>query len=260
MIPTGFPHFPNKAQLPSFFSARDFIQFCQRGKKKGPTLPSGAILCYNPSFLKSVVQKNKASPGPLAGLFVLGRGKKKVLILGNFGIGAPAAVANLEELIAVGVKKIISIGSAGGLQKNLKIGDLVLCTGAIRDEGTSFHYAPPEAPALPSEELTKKLGTALDKIRLGVTLGRSWTTDAPYRESKEEVAFYQQEGILTVDMEASALFTVAQYHAVALACAFTISDSLAELRWNPQFDSKKTRLGMEHLLEGAWQTLTLDSD
>ena len=64
----------------------------------------------------------------------------KVAVFGNFGLGSPMIATRMEELIQFGIKKFISIGEAGALQKDLKIGEIVVCNKAIRDEGVSYHY------------------------------------------------------------------------------------------------------------------------
>jgi len=93
----------------------------------------------------------------------------------------------------------VSVGTAGAIGSGLVPGDLVVCSGALRDEGTSHHYAPPERFALPDEGLTGRLRAQLPTAVSGL----SWTTDAPYRETAEEIMAYRGEGILTVDMEAA---------------------------------------------------------
>jgi len=187
--------------------------------------------------------------------FVLQKTKGKVGIIGNFGIGAPVAAIMVEELAAFGVKKFISIGKAGTLQKNLEIGDIVVCEKAVRDEGTSHHYMKPSRFSYASKRLTKKVQETLKQEKVQYQNGTSWTIDAPYRETLKEARQYQKEGVATVEMEAAALFAVAQYRKLEMASLFTISDSLAELKWKPHFENPKTRQGLETLFQVALKTL-----
>jgi len=166
-------------------------------------------------------------------------------ITGNFGIGAPMAAILLEELAAYGIENFISIGTAGALQKDLKLGSFVVCSKAIRDEGTSHHYLEGEKYAYPSESLTQTIVQTMEKLGKEYTLGTSWTTDAPFRETIKEIEQYKGEGVSTVDMEASAIFSVAKYLHVDAASIFTISDYLGEKEWKPYF----------HLTEKHLQTL-----
>lgn len=174
-------------------------------------------------------------------------------ILGKFGIGAPAAVTCLEELIASGTREFVSIGTASTLQTILSIADLVVCERAIRDEGTSHHYLPPERYADPG--LTARLCERLRAEGVHFAQGASWTTDAPSRETIEENREYQSQGVLCVEMEASALFAVARYRKVALVSMFSISDQLGELVWRPEPHSNRTAAWLETLFRAVVVTL-----
>ena len=108
-------------------------------------------------------------------------------------------------LIGLGVKEFVFVGLAGSLQPEVLAGDIVLCDGALADEGVSAHYVPQEF-LRPCAALTKKLAGVLQKANLPHHTGPNWTTDAMFRETAEEVAHYQKKNILTVEMEASAFF------------------------------------------------------
>lgn len=254
-----FPNFAGKHQHDAFFSPDDFLEYEQeQGRLPDFPVPDGIVLCYQPSLLRHILATEDHENVDFAGnMALLSDTGGRIGVVGRFGIGAPAAAAALEELIALGVRRFISIGTAGGLQRDLAIGALTVCDKAIRDEGVSHHYLPSEAFAFPSAELT---ATFLDQIaRHGrnAVIGPSWTIDAPYRETVEEARHYQREGVLTVEMEAAALFAVAQYRGVAIASGFAISDSLAELTWTPRFRSDETLQGLIVLYHAARATLLM---
>lgn len=173
------------------------------------------------------------------------------------GIGAPVAVINIEELIAFGAKRFIVIGTAGSLQKDLGIGEITLCSEAIIDEGTSRHYISDQRSVRPSYEWHAKLLAYLRNQGISPKEGKSWTTDAPYRETIEKVIELQNEGVLSVEMEISALFTLAKFYEVDISSLFTISDSLANLEWSPGFFSeivmKSLLSSIEHVISFAKQ-------
>lgn len=162
-------------------------------------------------------------------------------------IGAPTAAIAIEELSARGTELFIGVGAAGAISERLATGDLAVCSAALRDEGTSHHYAPPESFALPDSGLTALLREALPSA----AYGPSWTTDAPYRETAEEIAKYRAEGILTVEMESSCLFTVARLTGSAAAAAFVVSDVLHGEQWEPHFSSADVLRGLWTLFEAA---------
>jgi uridine phosphorylase len=192
----------------------------------------------------------------LGDLYVLTESAGSTGIIGNFGFGAPVAVTLSEVLIALGVKRIINIGVAGTLQKHIDIGDIVVCDKAIRDEGTSHHYLHPATYAYPHQELTDRINEIIDKNAIKHFIGPSWTIDAPYRETIAEVSKYQEQGILTVEMEASALFALGTHRNVEVGAIFTISDSLADLKWRPEFQSERTIKGLEKIFEISLKVLS----
>jgi len=150
-------------------------------------------------------------------------------------IGAPNAATMLESLIAFGAKNIIVVGCCGSIQPDLNIGDIVLPLKAISEEGVSAHYHPEKFPPEADAELSARIAAmARDKgwpIREGIV----WTTDAPYRETCAKVKSYGEQGVLAVEMELSAMFTVAKFRGVKLAAALAVSDELASLKWRPGF-------------------------
>lgn len=236
-----FPNFAGKHAHDALFNPRDFVEYMQRQQiVPDAQMPQSVIFCYQRDLLQHVLahEETERIAGRPVRLHLLKSTEGKVAICGGFGIGAPAAASALEAFIALGVRAFVSIGIAGTLQPALHIGDTVVCNRALRDEGVSHHYLEAARYAYPSEELTKRLAQVLEQEGHSPVLGSTWTIDTPYRETVAEARHYQQEGILTVEMEAAALFAVAAYRGVDIAAAFVISDSLAELVWNPQFGAE----------------------
>lgn len=165
----------------------------------------------------------------------------EVALVGNFGIGGPAASQMLEILIAAGVKQFIVIGHAGGLQKSNPIGSVILTDKAVRDEGVSHHYLKPEKYAYPSSKLSDQLQKQLEKSGINCRIGSSWTIDSMYRETKGEVQQYAAEGIATVEMELASLFAVATFRKVELASLLVISDLVAFEKWDEHLKATETK-------------------
>lgn len=257
----GFPNLRGKQNQDSMFNPTEFMNY-QKKRGKFPKFrpPKGVILCYQRSLIEHILKNHKVTKveGFYGEMYLLNETKGEVAIIGKFGIGSPVVVTLLEELIAFGVKRFVSVGTAGTLQRNIDVGSLMVCEKAIRDEGTSHHYIKSSKYAYASKGITKKIKEVLNNLGQKYFVGTSWTIDAPYRETVAEAKQYQKEGVATVEMEASALFSVAKYRNVELGAIFTISDSLAELEWKPKFHLKKTSKGLETLYNVAVEVLKND--
>lgn len=259
MPAASYPNFAGKHGHEAIFSPAEVVA----GRAANSTLPApdAVILTYQQFLFEELRarggQPAAGHPAQWGSLWFTGSGARTIAVVGGFGIGAPAATTVLEELIAFGAREFISIGAAGCLQPRYGFGEAVVCTGAIRDEGVSHHYAPPEKFAWPSETLTRRLARALEAGGASPHSGLAWTIDAPYRETVAEARSYQADGIVCVEMEAAALFTVGRYRGVDVAAAFAISDHLlAEDHWTHAFGTPTLRQASVRLLDAALDTLS----
>ena len=160
---------------------------------------------------------------------------KRISVFGT-PFGAPQAAVILERLIAMGAEKILAFGCCGSLQPDLQVGHLVIPTDALSEEGTSVHYVLPEGVARKASEKIVQLCEAQCREKnFRFAAGKVWTTDALFRETREKVGSYSAKGLLAVDMEISALFTVAAYRKVQLGGLMVVSDELGTLKWKTGF-------------------------
>ncbi len=163
----------------------------------------------------------------------------------------------LEELIAFGVKRFVSIGLAGGLQFELRAGDVVVCARALRNEGTSGHYLA-AAPSIDADsDLAQQLSAKLSQRDVAHQVGASWTTDAPLRETRGKVQKQRDAGVLTVEMEAAAFLAVAKHFDVAATAVFVIGDNLAELVWRPADDQRRLNHSLSRVAECVLEVLSV---
>jgi uridine phosphorylase len=251
-----YPNVPGKHAFNALFHPEDNVAYARAsGVLDGFESPEGIILCYQRSVLEhSRTVENLVNVPTLPahrGIYTLPSTDHKVGVLGGFGFGSPVAALLMEDFIALGTTKFVSIGTAGGLKKDSQVGDIVVCNQAIRDEGVSHHYLAPAKFAVPSIELTGHLANEFAGRGVEYTTGCAWTIDTPYRETLEEIRQYQQEGVACVEMEAAALFSVAQCRSVQVASAFVISDLLTDGVWEPQMRSEQTTAGLSVLYEAA---------
>jgi uridine phosphorylase len=121
-------------------------------------------------------------------------------------IGGPYAVLVAEQLKACGAQVVLGLTSAGRVAPSLPVPSLVVATTAVRDEGTSYHYLSASRPAVAHAELADFLLRGLAGLGVPALSGAVWTTDAPYRETKQQLAEYAHQGVLAVEMQAASLF------------------------------------------------------
>lgn len=256
----SIPNKSNKYKVKAIIEPTGVIEERRKiGLHPTTPVPAGAIVCYDNALWKWISQlPNRIDcDGWLKGSYLLKNNDSHILVIKAVGYGAPTAVMTFEELVAYGITKFVNLGSAGGLQKNMKIGDLIVCDRAIRDEGTSYHYLPDEKYADASEELTANLCEVIKKKGIPFVKGSSWTIDALYRETIEELQQYREEGVLTVEMEAAALFAVGTYRNVSVSSVFTVSDLLTEDGWRQGYLSEEKLDGLKQIFDAALEMLSV---
>ena len=230
----SFPNLPEKLSGESLLNPGDIVRYRQHlGRMPDLHSPRSALFCLErglPQRLRWRIPVRKAG-SMNADLHETRRTPSPVAILTNFGGGAPIVVELAEELIVMGVRKMALLTWGGALQPDLQPGDIVVCERAIRDEGTSHHYLPAEKYVEADPALVSQLAEAIRRRGGSCTIGATWTTDAPYRETLAEVQQYQSEGVKTVEMESAGLFAVGKVRQVPCASIVVVMDSLATFRW-----------------------------
>lgn len=259
---SSFPQHPSKWMSVSNESVTSPEQSIRYLRRHYPDIPdfseySGAICIYQSSLLKDVLESfstRKLLHVGCEAYEVLFR-DSRILCYQCRGIGAPTAAVQMEQMIALGLKRFISIGTAGALCRSAEPGSLVLCTRAIRDEGTSHHYVSFYKYVDADDRMLTRLRSALDRQCSAHIAGMTWTTDAPYRETAEEISAYHAEGAITVEMEAAALIAVARFRGVEFAAAFCISDVVMPTCWIPSFKDPYVERGLKSLFSAALSAL-----
>lgn len=148
-------------------------------------------------------------------------------------VGAPAATTIFEALISLGCTTFTAIGSSGGLLREHPPGTVVVPDAMIRDEGVSYHYEPAARHAHPDAGMQQSMRTAFTAAGHLPITGDVWTIDAIFRETADKVALRVDQGAVAVDMEASALATVAAFRGVRLGHAVYLADTLHNDVWDP---------------------------
>src|SRR5579864_6627781 len=141
-------------------------------------------------------------------------------------VGAPFAVLIAEELFASGCRLLLSLTSAGQIVPAGPTPYFVIIDRALRDEGTSYHYAAPSDYAKADPDLVRLAADALKSAGLPVIVGATWTTDAPFRETAAAVAAARAKGVLAVEMEAAALYAFARARNKAVLCLAHVTNTM----------------------------------
>ena len=261
VLAVPYPNFPDKHLATPLVTPQRFLEYARAsGCLEGFEPPKGVLLIYKRSLMASLVESHAAQEETripqLTSAYRLPRTGGAVGLLGDFGIGGPVVSILVEEHAALDVRYFFSLGLAGGLQSDGRIGDIVLCTRAIRDEGVSHHYLAADVEAMPSRHFTEAIARELSRRGVAFQRGATWTIDTPYRETVDEVRHYRAAGVLTVEMEAAALFAVASVRGVEAASAFVLSDLLGETDWTPDFGAEFLDAQLRLIADAAIQVIT----
>lgn len=254
----SFPIYPEKHTLKEMYGAKEIVGYRKQvGRMPSLSAPQGVLFCLErglPWRLRWRIPVARAG-GMNGDLYALKKPKDKIGIMTGFGGGSPMTVELAEEFAAMGVKCMILMTWGGLLQPDLKAGDIIVIDRAIRDEGTSYHYLPPAKYVEANSELADELTEAIQSRGGTPSRGTTWTTDAPFRETVEEIKQYQSEGVKTVEMESAGLFTVGTIRNIPTASIVIGMDQLAEFRWQVPDRLDPIMRSLEVVYEASLQVL-----
>jgi uridine phosphorylase len=201
-------------------------------------MPERCVICFFREVIDKVIAEHNATilvenrwedgPHPVYEISY----QNQRLAFFHPGIGAPLAAGLLEEVIAFGCRKFIACGGCGVLEKDIAVGNLIVVSGAIRDEGVSYHYLPLGREVIANKVAVNTLTKILREREIPYRVGKTWTIDAPYRETPNKISKRIEEGCLTVEMEAAGMMAVAQFREVILGQVLYGGDDLSDQEWN----------------------------
>lgn len=228
----------------------DVIMHPVRARKE-KMLPEAGLLFVNPAEARYAMSRVIADGGKKRFLFnsSLCVNCNEDFFVAGPAVGAPMAVLCLEKLIVLGARRILLVGWCGALLQELEVGNVLLPGQALCGEGSSKYYSSDCEPR-PSADLIAWLRETLSQSGVPWQEGRVWSTDAPYRESRELLARLRQEqDVAAIDMEYSALCTVALFRGIEFAACMLVSDELWRKEWKPGFATPAFRRRSQELLE-----------
>ncbi|KEI34564.1 uridine phosphorylase [Allofrancisella frigidaquae] len=183
---------------------------------------------------------------------------ENVLVIST-GMGGPSAAIGIEELAMIGIKKFIRVGTCGTIQENIEVGDLILTTASVRLDGTSYHYAPIEYPAVASFLLNQSLHNSAKKLNIKLHTGITASSDTfyPGQERKDSYSGYVRKSfqgsveewrklnVLNLEMESSAILTVCATFGLDASCICTV---MAKRTMTETIDKTKYFEGMTDIM------------
>jgi uridine phosphorylase len=218
---------------PSVFQPAALLREARR-QKRLPIAPVPPVCILDPDgdIVRRVRQDGQAKPFDSWACYhtqldTFTLGGQPVGIVGC-AVGAPFAVLVAEELFASGCRFLISVTSSGQITPSGPTPYFILIDRALRDEGTSYHYAAPADFALADATLIAKAAGALKASNRPVFVGPTWTTDAPFRETAEAIEAARARGIFAVEMEASALYAFANAAGAAVLCLAHVTNTMGQ--------------------------------
>jgi uridine phosphorylase len=200
-------------------------------------VPEHCVIC----FFREVIEKVSSQPGVRVAienrwedgphnLFETELSGQKIAFY-HPGVGAALSSALLEEAIARGCRKFVACGGCGVLEKDMAMGRLIVVTAAVRDEGVSYHYLPAGREVIADENGIEAIQSTLENNSIPFVTGKTWTTDAPYRETRKKIATRQNEGCIAVEMEAAGMMAVARFRGVPFAQVLYAGDDVSGEEW-----------------------------
>ena len=216
---------------PSVFDTKALLREARRQKRlSAETVPAVCVLDPDGDIVRHLKQGGQAKPA--AGwpcyhtdLYTFALAGRTVGIVGC-AVGASFAVLVAEQLFASGCELLVSLTSAGQIVPAGPTPYFVIIDRALRDEGTSYHYAPPAEFAAADAALVSAAADASKSTGLRVLVGASWTTDAPFRETAEAIEGARARGVLAVEMEAAALYTFAGAKRARILCIAHVTNTM----------------------------------
>ncbi len=178
-------------------------------RRTGRGRPSPAWACYHTELIETTAEDE---------------------VLGVIGcaVGAPFAVLVAEELFASGCRLVVSVTSAGQLDPAMSLPQTILVERAMRGEGTSYAYLPPEPYVAGDADLLQAVAAELARTGISATRGGTWTTDAPFRETPSAIATATEAGLQAVEMEVAGLYAFAQARNKPVVCFALVTNQMAQ--------------------------------
>lgn len=210
--------------------------------------PKTGVTCFSKKLFDQLVTKFN---GVEIALSSNGNGKLPIYKINYDGkdialfmsrVGAPACIVQYEELFAMGLERVVVFGTCGVLDKAIDDLAIIIPNSAIRDEGTSYHYMKASREINVNPKYQDEFTKLLREHNYSYIVSKTWTIDAPYRETRNKVLKRKEEGCVCVDMECSAIAALAQFRHKEIFQFFYAADNLDSAKWDARSLGSEDRL------------------
>ena len=216
--------------------------------------PKIGVTCFSKKLLEQLVSKfdgveialSSNANGKLPIYKINYDGKEIALFISR--VGAAACVVQYEEVFAMGLEKLVVFGTCGVLDKSIDDLAIIVPNLAIRDEGTSYHYLKSSREVTVNPKYQEEFLKLLKEHNYSYIIGKVWTTDAPYRETRKKVLDRKNEGCVCVDMECSAISAMAKFRNKEVFQFFYAADNLDSAKWDKRSLSNNEKLSDKEMI------------
>lgn len=215
--------------------------------------PDTVLVCYQASTLNYLLVKypDLKPSGSLSHFYVMDEGR--IGVLGDWGVGAPGLAIKMEELVVLGAKRFVAVGTAGGLMHAHKIGDFALCSKALAEDGVAHLYLPEgqkiveaDSDLIQEWEIFAKQHTLTE-----FNDAMAWSFSAIFREMLSDVYRVKEQGCTVVEMEAATLYAIGRDKGVQTLTLIVVSDSITEEEWIPRINEPAVKNNLHKLADLA---------
>lgn len=235
-------------------TAEKFIEYKRSLGRLGQfRSPETVLVCYQSSTMEYLLKKHPGLRSSEAVTHLYLAEDRSVGVLGDWGVGAPGLAIKVEELIALGAKRFIAIGTAGGLLNEHQMADFVLCPKALAEDGVAHHYLPIGQQIIDadSQMILDWAGFAKERQIPEFKHAPAWSFSALFRETVADVLRVRDQGCSVVEMEAATLYAIGRDKCVQTLSLFVISDMITQENWKPHLREPAVRENLHQLAEWA---------
>jgi purine-nucleoside phosphorylase len=215
--------------------------------------PETVLVCYQSSTMQYLLKQHSELQPYQSVTHCYLYHDASVGILGDWGVGAPGLAIKMEELVELGTKRFIAVGTSGELMNTHQIGDFILCPRALAEDGVAHLYLPHGQHVVDADPVMLRdwATFAQEKSLPLFRSGMAWSFPAIFRETLADVYRVQSLGCSVVEMEAATLYAIGQEKGVQALSLFVISDSITEEAWVPHIKEPAVRTNLHKLADWA---------